>query len=70
MTIFRVKEWADVKAERGKWHRWFAWYPVATAHGERTWLETVERKFIYPPVSVPLAPTVLYRRVGNAEPGQ
>jgi hypothetical protein len=35
-----------------EWHRWFAWYPVATGENEEglvVWLEYVDRQFRYIP---------------------
>ncbi|QWY83228.1 hypothetical protein [Rhizobium phage RHph_X2_25] len=41
LKLESVEEW---RARCGKWHRWFAWYPVRVGDSDVRWLEYVERK--------------------------
>jgi hypothetical protein len=44
-TIARRKEDQELEQRYGKWHRWFAWYPVADYNNPQwIWLQIVERK--------------------------
>lgn len=35
--------WREKRARLGKWHRWFAWYPVKVGPHDCRWFEFVER---------------------------
>lgn len=38
----------EARSDRlGKWHDWFAWYPVRVGEGDVRWLETVQRAGAY-----------------------
>jgi len=39
--LLNYDEWI---ADREKWHRWFAWYPVRVGLRECRWFEMVARK--------------------------
>jgi hypothetical protein len=40
------KEYLDMGASLGPWHRWFAWKPVFTCLGWK-WLTHVERRWTF-----------------------
>lgn len=50
------------EGEAGPWERWFAWFPVRVGaspetYGYLVWLETIERRWFYPPIwFIPPAP--------------
>lgn len=44
---WKFKDFSLIVIDRGKWHKWFAWYPVRISATEIAWLEYVERKGTY-----------------------
>lgn len=38
------------------WHRWFAWRPVRTIDGRRTWFRCIYRRLWFFPEGLPGAP--------------
>ncbi len=40
----KIESLSERRVRLGKWHRWFAWFPVRVGENDVRWLERVERR--------------------------